>query len=76
MLMIGPPGCGKSLLAETFPTILPRLSDEAQLEVLSLYQLAGETKNDSSPPLSPCGSCALEAIRAVWGGNHQRSCAH
>lgn len=50
VLMIGPPGCGKSLLAETFPTILPRLSDEAQLEVLSLYQLAGETKNDSSPP--------------------------
>ncbi|WP_188619097.1 magnesium chelatase domain-containing protein, partial [Anoxybacteroides voinovskiense] len=50
VLMIGPPGCGKSLLAETFPTILPRLSHEAQLEVLSLYQLAGEPKNDSSPP--------------------------
>ncbi|GAJ01074.1 unnamed protein product, partial [marine sediment metagenome] len=26
VLMIGPPRCGKSLLAETFPTILPRLS--------------------------------------------------
>jgi magnesium chelatase family protein len=42
VLMIGPPGCGKSLLAETFSTILPPLSDDAQLEVISLYQLAGE----------------------------------
>lgn len=40
--MSGPPGCGKSLLAETFPSILPRISNQAQLEVLSLYQLAGE----------------------------------
>ncbi|MGM0877154.1 MAG: magnesium chelatase domain-containing protein [Bacillota bacterium] len=31
VLMDGPPGCGKSLLAETFPSILPPLSKEAQL---------------------------------------------
>ena len=41
LLMDGPPGCGKSLLAETFPSILPPLSKEAQLEKISLYQLAG-----------------------------------
>ncbi|WP_209121699.1 ATP-binding protein [Alkalihalobacillus sp. BA299] len=41
VLMDGPPGCGKSLLAETFPSILPPLSNEAQLEKLRLYQLAG-----------------------------------
>ncbi|MEH7373554.1 ATP-binding protein [Neobacillus drentensis] len=40
VLMDGPPGCGKSLLAETFPSILPSISKEAQLEKISLYQLA------------------------------------
>ncbi|WP_223594248.1 YifB family Mg chelatase-like AAA ATPase [Neobacillus bataviensis] len=40
VLMTGPPGCGKSLLAGSFPTILPELSKEAQLEVISLYQLS------------------------------------
>ncbi|MCA1322472.1 ATP-binding protein [Bacillus tianshenii] len=45
VLMDGPPGCGKSLLAETFPSILPSLSQEAQLEKLSLYQLAQATVN-------------------------------
>jgi magnesium chelatase family protein len=41
VFMSGPPGCGKSMLAETFPSILPPLSNEAQLEKLCLYQLAG-----------------------------------
>ncbi|WHY76980.1 YifB family Mg chelatase-like AAA ATPase [Neobacillus sp. WH10] len=40
VLITGPPGCGKSLLAESFPSILPPLTKEAQLEVLSLYQLS------------------------------------
>lgn len=44
VLMSGPPGCGKSLLAETFPSILPNLTNQAQLEVISLYQLAGEKR--------------------------------
>ncbi|WP_071392622.1 YifB family Mg chelatase-like AAA ATPase [Bacillus tuaregi] len=42
VLMSGPPGCGKSLLAETFPSILPPLTSEEQLEVMSLYQLSKE----------------------------------
>lgn len=41
VLMDGPPGCGKSLLAETFRSILPPLSKEGQLEKISLHQLAG-----------------------------------
>jgi magnesium chelatase family protein len=34
-------GCGKCMLSETFPSILPPLSNEAQLEKVCLYQLAG-----------------------------------
>ncbi|WP_328051292.1 magnesium chelatase domain-containing protein [Neobacillus cucumis] len=32
VLMSGPPGCGRSMLAETFPSILPVLTNQAQLE--------------------------------------------
>lgn len=42
ILLIGPPGCGKSMLAEAFPAILPPLTEEESLEVMSLYQLAGQ----------------------------------
>ncbi|MED0747328.1 ATP-binding protein [Aeribacillus composti] len=48
--MVGPPGCGKSLLAETFPSILLGLSHDSQLEVISLYQLAGEKIESGYPP--------------------------
>jgi magnesium chelatase family protein len=39
VLMDGPPGCGESLLAETFPSILPPLSKEAQLEKLRILRI-------------------------------------
>jgi magnesium chelatase family protein len=51
VLMTGPPGCGKSLLAETFPSILPTLTNQAQLEVMSIYQLAGAKR--SLHPVAP-----------------------
>ncbi|WEG13425.1 ATP-binding protein [Pullulanibacillus sp. KACC 23026] len=41
VLMSGPPGCGKRLLSECYPSLLPNLSPEEQFEVLSIYQLAG-----------------------------------
>lgn len=47
VLMSGPPGCGKSLLAETFPSILPSLTNQAQLEVMSLNQIAGELRRSA-----------------------------
>jgi magnesium chelatase family protein len=39
------PGCGKILLAETFPSILPPLTNQTQLEVMSLNQIAGERRS-------------------------------
>jgi len=41
ILLDGPPGCGKSLLAKAFPTILPDLSHEEQLEVSSIHSIVG-----------------------------------
>ncbi len=41
MLMIGPPGSGKSMLASCLPSILPQLSPKEALEVSMIHSLAG-----------------------------------
>ncbi|MDX1621374.1 MAG: YifB family Mg chelatase-like AAA ATPase [Nitriliruptorales bacterium] len=50
VLMVGPPGCGKSMLAHRLPSILPRLELDAALEVASIHSIAGSRAPDA--PLS------------------------
>ncbi len=40
-LMIGPPGCGKSMLAQAFQSILPPLNDDELLQVIKIHSAAG-----------------------------------
>lgn len=72
VMMDGPPGCGKSLLAETFHLILPPLSKEAQLEKMSLYQLA-DTPYES-PLLPPYRSPhhSSSAVAIIGGGSNPK----
>jgi magnesium chelatase family protein len=39
--LLGPPGAGKTMLAERIPTILPRLDSAAALEVTAIHSVAG-----------------------------------
>ncbi|GGC95139.1 hypothetical protein GCM10011512_22730 [Tersicoccus solisilvae] len=41
LLMVGPPGAGKTMLAERLPTILPPLTDAEAMEVTAIHSLAG-----------------------------------
>lgn len=41
LLMLGPPGSGKSMIARRIPTIMPPMSEEEQMEVTRIYSIAG-----------------------------------
>ena len=41
MLMMGSPGCGKTMIARRLPTILPELTYEEKLEIMAIYSVAG-----------------------------------
>jgi magnesium chelatase family protein len=72
VLMTGPPGCGKSMLAESFPSILPALTKQAQLEVISLYQLSGSTCPDPRIPPFRNPHHSASAISIIGGGTYPK----
>jgi magnesium chelatase family protein len=71
LLLLGPPGVGKTILAERLPTVLPRLEPGAALEVSAIHSIAG-TLPPGRPLLSEPPFCAPHhtATRAaiVGGG--------
>ncbi|QIG40487.1 YifB family Mg chelatase-like AAA ATPase [Microbacterium sp. 4R-513] len=70
LLMCGPPGAGKTMLARRLPGILPALDDRAALSVASIRSLSGEAVTSLSrvPPFeAPHHSASMAAL--VGGGS-------
>jgi magnesium chelatase family protein len=74
MLMLGPPGVGKSLLTSRLPGILPKFSSEEALEVTMIHSLAGQLSESGliteRPYRSPHHSASLASL--VGGGIHAK----
>ena len=70
LLLVGPPGAGKTMLAERLPSILPELEDEDAVTVTSLHSVAGAFDPEHglirTPPLRAPHHTATRA--AVIGG--------
>ncbi|MBI2852214.1 MAG: YifB family Mg chelatase-like AAA ATPase [Chloroflexi bacterium] len=47
IVMMGPPGSGKTLLARSLPSILPTMTNEEALEVTKIYSIAGLLPSDT-----------------------------
>lgn len=72
VFMTGPPGCGKSMLAESFPSILPPLSKEAQLEMISLYQLSGMSYPQKTLPPFRNPHHSASGVSIAGGGQYPK----
>src|SRR5256885_4248681 len=73
MLMIGPPGAGKSMLASRLPGLLPPLDAREALEVSMGQSLAGEVPGGTPSRLPPCRHPPPSGpMAAARGGGAQR----
>ncbi len=73
MLMVGPPGSGKTLLARALPAILPRMTIDEALDVTRIYSVADQLPAEiplirSRPFRSPHHTISFAGL--VGGGNN------
>ncbi len=71
-LMIGPPGCGKSMIAKRIPSILPPMSEREALEVTKIYSVANLLKQggliEHRPFRAPHHNASTNSL--IGGGYH------
>jgi magnesium chelatase family protein len=82
LLLVGPPGCGKSMLARRLVSVLPDLDHDEQLEVATIHGVGGGPCAVPSPrppmrsPQSGITAAALVGGRAGVGRPGELSLAH
>lgn len=73
VLMLGPPGSGKTMLAERLPSILPAMTAYEAVETTALHSLSGtlhESVLQQRPFRAPHHSCSTAAL--IGGGSFPR----
>lgn len=73
LLMIGPPGAGKSMLAQRLPSLLPPLSAREMLEVSMVASIAGELREGRLSSRRPFRSPHHSASQAALVGGGQKA---
>ncbi len=73
ILMLGEPGCGKTMIAQRIPTILPRMTEKESLEVTKIHSISGllEAGNgllQQRPFRAPHHNVSLNAL--IGGGSY------
>lgn len=74
MLMVGPPGSGKTMLASRLPTILPEMTPEEILETSIIYSIAGQLGDKDLVTTRPFRSVhhTSSAVSLAGGGTDAR----
>lgn len=74
MLMVGPPGSGKTMLASRLPTILPEMTPDEILETSIIYSIAGQLNGRSLVTHRPFRSVhhTSSAVSLAGGGADAR----
>jgi len=74
LIYVGPPGTGKSMLAQRLPGILPPMTDDEALEVAAVHSVAGHAIEPSRWRIRPFRSPhhTSSAVALVGGGSHPR----
>ncbi len=71
LLMVGPPGAGKTMLARRLPSLLSDLSDCEALEVTRIHSAAGELSHGEVPAVEPpfrAPHHSASAVSLIGGG--------